>query len=87
MQPNIMRPVFAPLNDLFQEGAALQRRRRRFLLRNIIKNIWCLAFPESRSQIQSNAQIAWHLHEKSKHVELRIGQRFDVGCTKKNEQE
>ena len=48
MQPDVMRSVFAPLNNLFQESAALQRRWRHALLRDVIKNIGRFAFPDTR---------------------------------------
>ena len=48
MQPDVMSSVFAPLNDLFQESAALQRRWRHALLRDVIKNIGRFAFPDTR---------------------------------------
>jgi hypothetical protein len=50
VQSNIMRSVPAPLDDLFQEGAVLQRRRGLPFLRDIIKNVRSLAFPNPTSQ-------------------------------------
>jgi hypothetical protein len=46
MQSDVMRSVFAPLNDLLQEGAALQGRRRLALLGDVIENIRSFAFPD-----------------------------------------
>jgi len=46
MNPDGLGPVFAPLNDLFHEGAVLQRRRRRALFCDVIENVRRLAFPE-----------------------------------------
>jgi hypothetical protein len=92
VQPDVMRSVFAPLNNLFQESAALQRRRWHALFRDVIKNIGRFAFPDTShtdmGESDGKAQIcvramARLVHEEREHVEFGISQSFDVGCRRR----
>jgi hypothetical protein len=58
MHSDVVRSVFAPLNDLLQEGTALQGWRRLAFLGDVIENIGSFAFPSKSEQdvsVRSNA--------------------------------